>query len=98
MVCSFFFNVVPILVFSFLVTQIGRNMHTHVHNRIMAELQGACIGRNGYVITIFELDADGITTGLVDLDTGALNVTGTSKQTHKYTHTYTVSILPSCCA
>ena len=54
-------------------------MHTHVHNRIMAELQGACIGRNGYVITIFELDSDGITTGLVDLDTGALNVTGNCK-------------------
>ena len=51
-------------------------MHAHVQNRIMAELQGACIGRNGYVIVIFPLDNDSITTGLVDLDTGALNVTG----------------------
>ena len=54
-------------------------MHAHVQNRIMAEVQGACIGRNGYVITIYELNADGITTGLVDLDTGALNVTGILK-------------------
>ena len=55
---------------------LGRSLTEHVKHRIREELEGTCLGRHGYIIYILEVSEDDIEPGLVDLDTGALNITG----------------------
>jgi DNA-directed RNA polymerase subunit E'/Rpb7 len=53
---------------------LGRSLVRHVKDRVHDELEGTCIGRNGYIITIFEIGDEDLETGLVDMDNGALNI------------------------
>ncbi len=53
---------------------LGRSLVKHVKDRVHDELEGSCMGRNGYIITIFEIGDEDLETGLVDMDTGALNI------------------------
>lgn len=55
---------------------LGKNLSKHVRDRIMDELEGKCIGRHGYIIKIYDVKEENIEHGLIDIDTGALNITG----------------------
>jgi DNA-directed RNA polymerase II subunit RPB7 len=55
---------------------LGKNLFQRVRSRIIDELEGKCIGKNGYVISIMEVKEEDIEHGLIDIDSGALNVTG----------------------
>ena len=54
---------------------LGRDMRAHVRSRVAAELEGVCLGKLGYVISILSFEDDNIRAGLIDNDTGAVNVT-----------------------
>jgi DNA-directed RNA polymerase II subunit RPB7 len=63
---------------------LGRSLIKHVKDRIMDELEGTCIGRYGYIISIFEVSEEDIEAGLVDIDTGSLNITGIYNKRYLY--------------
>ena len=44
-------------------------------HRIMTELEGQCLGKHGYVISILDVDDNEIFPGLIDNDSGAVSVT-----------------------
>jgi DNA-directed RNA polymerase II subunit RPB7 len=54
---------------------LGRDMKRHVENRVREELEGVCLGMKGYVISIIDLNQNEIKAGLIDNDTGMVNVT-----------------------
>jgi hypothetical protein len=41
----------------------------------MTELEGQCLGKHGYVISILDVDDNEIFPGLIDNDSGAVSVT-----------------------
>ena len=45
-----------------------------VKKRLFDELIGACLGKNGYVIMIIDVNEDDIEPGIIDNDTGQVNV------------------------
>ncbi len=53
---------------------LGSRLRENVKKRIRDELEGQCLGKYGYVISILKIEDDDITPGLVDNDTGAVNV------------------------
>ena len=53
---------------------LGDQFESHVKRQMMDEVEGKCLGKNGFVIRVFFEDLD-IIPGLVDNDTGAVSVT-----------------------
>mmetsp|Transcript_7037 Transcript_7037/g.11758 ORF Transcript_7037/g.11758 Transcript_7037/m.11758 type:complete len:176 (-) Transcript_7037:126-653(-) len=54
---------------------LGAKLKDHVKHRILQELEGQCLGKHGYVISVLNVKNEDIHPGLVDNDTGAVNVT-----------------------
>jgi DNA-directed RNA polymerase subunit E'/Rpb7 len=53
---------------------LGAKLKVHVKHRVMQELEGQCLGRHGFVISVLDVKDEDIEPGLVDNDTGAVNV------------------------
>ena len=53
---------------------LGANLKKSVMRRVIDELEGQCLGRHGYVISILPIDPADIIPGLIDNDTGSVNV------------------------
>eukprot|EP00601_Ochromonadales_sp_CCMP2298_P003154 CAMPEP_0173172422 /NCGR_PEP_ID=MMETSP1141-20130122/2299_1 /TAXON_ID=483371 /ORGANISM="non described non described, Strain CCMP2298" /LENGTH=163 /DNA_ID=CAMNT_0014094455 /DNA_START=53 /DNA_END=544 /DNA_ORIENTATION=- len=53
---------------------LGAKLKEHVKHRVMQELEGQCLGRHGFVISVLDVKDEDIEPGLVDNDTGAVNV------------------------
>ena len=53
---------------------LGSRLKESVRARIREELEGQCLGKNGYVITILSIEDSDIRPGLVDNDTGSVSV------------------------
>mmetsp|Transcript_24892 Transcript_24892/g.23877 ORF Transcript_24892/g.23877 Transcript_24892/m.23877 type:complete len:176 (+) Transcript_24892:154-681(+) len=53
---------------------LGQGLKEKVKKRVIYELEGQCLGKHGYVISILDIDDDEIIPGLIDNDTGAVNV------------------------
>ena len=54
---------------------LGSKLKEKVKQRIMSELEGQCLGKHGYVISILDVDDAEIFPGLIDNDSGAVSVT-----------------------
>ncbi len=54
---------------------LGPNMKKLVKQRLFDELEGQCLGKLGYVISVLDINDGDITAGLIDMDTGAVNIT-----------------------
>jgi DNA-directed RNA polymerase II subunit RPB7 len=54
---------------------LGSKLREHVKHRVMLELEGQCLGKHGYVISILDVKDEDINPGLIDNDTGAVNIT-----------------------
>eukprot|EP00286_Rhodomonas_abbreviata_P006000 CAMPEP_0181328632 /NCGR_PEP_ID=MMETSP1101-20121128/22840_1 /TAXON_ID=46948 /ORGANISM="Rhodomonas abbreviata, Strain Caron Lab Isolate" /LENGTH=155 /DNA_ID=CAMNT_0023437575 /DNA_START=127 /DNA_END=591 /DNA_ORIENTATION=+ len=54
---------------------LGAKLLEHVKYRILQELEGQCLGKHGYVISVLDVKDADILPGVVDNDTGAVNVT-----------------------
>jgi DNA-directed RNA polymerase II subunit RPB7 len=53
---------------------LGAKLKEHVKHRVMQELEGQCLGRHGFVISVLDVKDEDIEPGLIDNDTGAVNV------------------------
>ena len=53
---------------------LGPKMFDYVLAQLLEEVEGKCLGKQGFVIRVLNLDKNCITPGLVDNDTGAVNV------------------------
>ncbi|CAM9659174.1 unnamed protein product [Ectocarpus fasciculatus] len=53
----------------------GSHLKEKVKNKVMDEIEGTCLGKYGYVVSILEIRDDDIQLGLIDNDTGAVNIT-----------------------
>ena len=53
---------------------LGSRLKLSVKKRIEEELQGQCLGKYGYVISVLPIQDEDITPGLIDNDTGSVNV------------------------
>ena len=53
---------------------LGRNLLTKVKDRVTYEVEGICLGKLGYVIHIINLYDEDISCGLIDNDSGAVNI------------------------
>jgi DNA-directed RNA polymerase subunit E'/Rpb7 len=47
----------------------------HFRERVRTELLGSSLGKHGYVIEIIEIKDEDIIVGLIDNDSGAVNIT-----------------------
>lgn len=54
---------------------LGSKLRDYVKQRIFSELEGQCLGKHGYVISVLDVKNDDIIPGVIDNDTGAVNVT-----------------------
>jgi DNA-directed RNA polymerase II subunit RPB7 len=54
---------------------LGPRMHEHIMTQILEEVEGKCLGKHGYVIRVLSLDDATILPGLIDNDSGCVNVT-----------------------
>jgi DNA-directed RNA polymerase II subunit RPB7 len=54
---------------------IGAKLKEKVKQRVMNELEGQCLGKHGYVISVLDIDDGEIYPGQIDNDTGSVNVT-----------------------
>eukprot|EP01039_Chlorochromonas_danica_P007398 gene7398-8184_t len=54
---------------------LGPQLKEHVRNKVTAELEGQCLGKHGYVISLLEIKDEDILPGLVDNDSGAVHIT-----------------------
>lgn len=54
---------------------LGKHLKDRVRDRVFYEVEGTCIGKQGYVITILELKDEDVIPGLIDNDSGCVNVT-----------------------
>jgi DNA-directed RNA polymerase II subunit RPB7 len=53
---------------------LGSKLREHVKHRVMQELEGQCLGKHGYVISVLDVKDEDIAPGLVDNDTGAVSI------------------------
>jgi DNA-directed RNA polymerase II subunit RPB7 len=53
---------------------LGPRMKELVKQRLFEELEGQCLGRLGYIISILDIDDADISAGLIDIDTGSVNI------------------------
>jgi DNA-directed RNA polymerase II subunit RPB7 len=53
---------------------LGPRMRELVKARLFEELEGQCLGRLGYIISILDIDDSDISAGLIDIDTGSVNI------------------------
>ena len=54
---------------------LGAKLSEHVRQRIFSELEGQCLGRHGYVVSVLDVKSEDIKPGLIDNDLGSVNVT-----------------------
>lgn len=54
---------------------LGPNMVAEVKGKLVAELEGQCLGKHGYVVSIFSIEDKNILPGMIDNDTGSVHVT-----------------------
>lgn len=54
---------------------LGSKLKEHVKQRIFSELEGQCLGKHGYVISILDIKNEDIIPGNIDNDTGSVNIT-----------------------
>jgi DNA-directed RNA polymerase II subunit RPB7 len=54
---------------------LGSKLKESVKRRVLDELEGQCLGKHGYVISILDIDDSDIIPGFIDIDTGATHVT-----------------------
>ncbi len=52
----------------------GSRLIDHVKAKLTAELEGSCLGDNGYVIFILDISNSDIKPGLIDNDSGSVNI------------------------
>jgi len=53
---------------------LGPNLMQEVKLRVYAEMEGTCLGKLGYVVSVVEVNEKDIKPGFVDNDTGCVNV------------------------
>ena len=53
---------------------LGPRLKDLVKQRLIDELEGQCLGKLGYIVSIVETRDEDITAGLIDIDTGAVNI------------------------
>lgn len=54
---------------------LGNKLRDYVKQRIFTELEGQCLGKHGYVISVLDVKNEDIIPGMIDNDTGAVNIT-----------------------
>lgn len=54
---------------------LGPSLKEHVRNKVIGELEGQCLGNHGYVISVLEIKNEDIVPGLIDNDSGSVQVT-----------------------
>lgn len=53
---------------------LGARLKEDLKVRVRQELEGQCLGKHGYVIAVLDILSEDIVPGMVDNDTGAVNV------------------------
>lgn len=53
---------------------LGPNLKEQVRNRVTNELEGTSLGKYGFVITVVEIKDEDMQAGMIDNDTGAVNI------------------------
>lgn len=53
---------------------LGSQLREHVKKKLIAELEGQCLGKHGYVISVLDIKNENISPGAIDNDTGAVNI------------------------
>lgn len=53
----------------------GPSLKANVKRKVWDEIEGTCLGKYGYVISITDIEDKDISLGLIDNDTGAVNIT-----------------------
>jgi DNA-directed RNA polymerase II subunit RPB7 len=53
---------------------LGSQLKEHLKKKLTAELEGQCLGKHGYVISVLDIKDDNIMPGAIDNDTGAVNI------------------------
>lgn len=53
---------------------LGSKLRDYVKQRIFNDLEGQCLGKHGYVISVMDVKNEDITPGMIDNDTGSVNV------------------------
>eukprot|EP01038_Epipyxis_sp_PR26KG_P005676 gene5676-7835_t len=54
---------------------LGARLNDRLKQRVYEELEGQCLGKHGYVISILDIKDEDVSAGLIDNDTGAVNMT-----------------------
>jgi DNA-directed RNA polymerase II subunit RPB7 len=54
---------------------LGSKLREHVKGKLNAELEGQCLGKHGYVISVLDISNDDIIPGVIDNDSGSVNIT-----------------------
>ncbi|EGB12094.1 RNA polymerase II subunit G [Aureococcus anophagefferens] len=52
----------------------GGRMKSFIKDEIMKNVEGKCLGREGYVVAVLDVKDDDVDTGIVDYDTGCVSV------------------------
>mmetsp|Transcript_19119 Transcript_19119/g.20720 ORF Transcript_19119/g.20720 Transcript_19119/m.20720 type:complete len:175 (-) Transcript_19119:126-650(-) len=54
---------------------LGSRLLDHVKSKLNQELEGQCLGKHGYVVAVLDIANRDIVPGIVDNDSGAVNIT-----------------------
>lgn len=54
---------------------LGSRLKESVKRRVLEELEGQCLGKHGYVVSILDIEDADIIPGYIDNDSGAVHVT-----------------------
>jgi hypothetical protein len=81
---------------------LGRNLKQNVRERVFQELEGRCLGKHGYVICVLEIKDEDIRPGLVDNDSGSVEVvvwySAVLFRSSDYVWLPPLGLLPSSCS
>jgi len=53
---------------------LGPHLRDHVKKKLTAELEGQCLGKHGYVISVLDIKNEDIAPGLIENDSGSVNI------------------------
>ena len=53
---------------------LDKYLKTSVRSRLIKELEGQCLGKHGYVISVLSVQDSDIIPGIIDNDSGCVNV------------------------
>lgn len=51
---------------------LGPHLNDHVKSKVTTELEGQCLGKHGYVISVLDIEDKNIKPGIVDYTTGSV--------------------------